>query len=66
MAKKEDRFVKNYSKGGMEDCEIWVDIETGVNYFFHFSGYAGGLCPLLDRDGNPVVSSQSELEDLKR
>ena len=37
--------------------EIWVDKETGVNYIFHSSGSAGGLCPLLDREGKPVVSA---------
>lgn len=37
--------------------EIWVDKETGVNYVFHASGYAGGMTPLLDEDGKPVVSS---------
>ena len=37
--------------------EIWVDRETGVNYLFRASGYGGGLTVLLDRDGNPVVSS---------
>lgn len=36
--------------------EIWVDKETGVNYVFHASGYSGGLTPLLDRDGKPVIS----------
>ena len=36
--------------------EIRVDKETGVNYVFHASGYAGGMTPLLDRDGKPVVS----------
>ena len=45
------RFIKVYSKGAMEGCEIWVDTETGVNYFYHFSGYSGGLTPLLDSDG---------------
>jgi hypothetical protein len=33
-----------------------VDKETGVNYVFHASGHAGGMTPLLDRDGKPVVS----------
>ena len=36
--------------------EIWVDRETGVNYVFHASGYAGGMTPLLDRDGKLVIS----------
>ena len=29
----------------------------GVNYLFHASGYAGGMTPLLDREGKPVVSA---------
>ena len=53
---KSDRFEKLYSQGTMNVMEIWVDRETGVNYVFHASGYAGGMTPLLDRDGKPVVS----------
>ncbi len=52
----EKRFVKIYSDGVMTTTEIWVDIQTGVNYLFHTSGYAGGLTPLLDREGKPVLS----------
>ena len=55
MAKAE-RFEKIFSQGAFSTMEIWVDKETGVNYLFHQSGYAGGLTPLLDRDGKPVVS----------
>ncbi|MDO4207484.1 MAG: DUF6440 family protein [Lachnospiraceae bacterium] len=51
-----NRFEKVYSQGALNAMEIWVDKETGVNYLFHASGYAGGLTPLLDRDGKPVVS----------
>lgn len=53
---KNDRFEKVYSQGTMNVMEIWVDKETGVNYVFHASGYAGGMTVLLDRDGKPVVS----------
>lgn len=53
---KNNRFEKVYSQGGMSVMEIWVDKETGVNYVFHASGYAGGMTVLLDRDGKPVVS----------
>ena len=56
MAKTNDRFEKTYSQGTMNVTEIWVDRETGVNYFFHASGYAGGLTPLLGRDGNPIIT----------
>ena len=55
MAK--DRFVKIYNQGTLNITEIWVDRETGVNYVFHASGYAGGLTPLLDRDGKPVITA---------
>jgi hypothetical protein len=53
---KNERFEKIYSQGKVNIMEIWVDKETGVNYVFHQSGYAGGMTPLLDRDGKPVVS----------
>ena len=53
---KNDRFEKLYSQGTMNVMEIWVDRETGVKYVFHASGYAGGMTPLLERDGRPVVS----------
>ena len=54
---KNERFEKVYSQGAMNVMEIWVDKETGVNYVFHVSGYAGGMTPLLDREGKPVISS---------
>ena len=53
----EKRFEKVYSQGALEGTEIWVDKETGVNYLYHFSGYTGGLTPLLDRDGKPVITT---------
>lgn len=54
MAKK--RFVKTYSQGTLDVIEVFVDRETGVNYIFRASGNAGGLTPLLDRAGNPVIT----------
>lgn len=53
---KEKRFEKIYSQG-MGSMEIWVDKETGVNYLYRQSGYAGGMTVLLDRDGKPVITS---------
>ena len=53
----EKRFVKVYDDGAFGSNEIWVDKETGVNYLFHASGYAGGLTPLLNRDGTPVITT---------
>ena len=54
---KDKRFQRIYKQGGLETCEIFVDTETGVQYLFRASGYAGGLTPLLDAQGNPVVTS---------
>ena len=55
MAKSE-RFEKVYTQGKVTVMEIWVDKETGVNYVFHASGYSGGMTPLLDSEGKPVIS----------
>lgn len=52
---KEKRFEKVYSQD-LGSVSILVDKETGINYLFCQSGYAGGLTPLLDRDGKPVVT----------
>lgn len=54
MAKK--RFKKVYTQGNLGAMEIIIDTETGVNYLFAKSGYAGGLAPLLDKDGKPVIT----------
>ena len=54
---RDDRFKKIYSQGKLTVTEIWVDRTTGVNYIWHSSGYGGGLSPLLDRDGKPVVTT---------
>ncbi len=56
-----ERFVKAYSQGILSTIEIWVDTETGVNYLFRSSGEAGGLTPLLDKDGKPVVTPTENL-----
>ena len=56
----EKRFKKLYSQGAVDNVEIWVDTETGVNYMFKHSGYAGGLTPLLDVNGKPVITRDIE------
>lgn len=59
MAKNDDRFiVKEKSGSQLKDSgvmQVIVDKETGVNYLWIKSGYAGGLTPLLDADGKPVT-----------
>lgn len=54
--KNKERFEKVYSQGVANVTEIWVDKETGVNYMYHSCSYGGGLTPLLDREGKPVIS----------
>ena len=53
---KNTRFEKVFTQGAVNVTEIWVDKDTGVNYLYHVSGYSGGLTPLLDREGKPVIS----------
>ncbi|MBP1533188.1 MAG: xylan 1,4-beta-xylosidase [Ruminococcus sp.] len=53
---KNNRFETVYSQGTLDVVKILVDKETGVNYVFAKEGYAGGLTPLLDKDGKPVIT----------
>lgn len=58
MAKKDHRFLERYSQSTFAtETKILVDRETGVNYLFHHAGYAGGLTPLLDREGRPIITT---------
>ena len=40
---------------------IYVDRQTGVNYLFAQSGYAGGLTVLVDAQGKPIITPPSQL-----
>ncbi len=53
------RFEKTYEQGVVNQVEIWVDRETGVNYLWINDGSAGGLTPLLGRDGKPIITAVS-------
>ncbi len=59
MGKSDERFVLKEKSGGLLSShvsQVIVDKETGVNYLFVTSGYAGGLTPLLDATGKPIVT----------
>lgn len=56
----DERFVKIYKQGTVSVIEIWVDKATGVNYLYRRDGYSGGLTPLLDKDGKPIISNLGE------
>lgn len=52
---KEKRFKKIYSQN-CGSIEILIDKETGINYLFRSSGYAGGMTVLLDKYGKPIIT----------
>ena len=54
-----DRFeviYKEVHSAGLDKKIIFVDRETGVNYLYAQVGYGGGLTPLLDPDGKPIIT----------
>ena len=66
---KNDRFIRIYTQGdtlsqaSTHHVEIWVDKVTGVNYIYCSErGGCGGMTPLIDRDGKPVLTTPEELE----
>jgi hypothetical protein len=59
---KEKRFIWEKAQSGlMKQLSVIIDTETGVNYLFVEEGYAGGLTPLLDKDGKPIITPPSEM-----
>ena len=65
MSKKDDRFIIVHREGSEFSISraILVDRETGVNYLMIKSGYGAGITPLLDSNGQPVVSSIGDFAD---
>ena len=64
MSKKDHRFLAQYTQSTFgTETTILVDRQTGVNYLFHHAGYGGGLTPLLDREGRPVITAIPSDED---
>ena len=56
---KTKRFICTEISGGAFDgtqSRVLVDRETGVNYLWTASGYAGGLTVLVDAEGKPIVT----------
>lgn len=55
-----DRFIVQKEDSGSfgfgTGTKIIVDKETGVQYLFVTSGYAGGLTLLVGRDGKPLLA----------
>lgn len=58
MAKKDERFEMILQEGNgltAPTRTILRDTATGVQYLFVQSGYGGGLTPLLDQEGRPLL-----------
>ena len=63
--KKEKRFIVTQTQSGgftSPGLYVLVDKETGVNYVYAAGGYGGGITPLLDTNGKPIVTPLRELE----
>lgn len=56
MFDKGKRFEVVHKEGTFSGSKIIVDKETGINYLFSWDGNAGGITPLLDREGKPVIT----------
>lgn len=65
MAKKDKRFIVTEKEGSefTNFMQVIVDKKTGVNYLWIKSGYSGGLTPLLDREGKPVITRVADIEE---
>lgn len=58
MVKKSERFEIVQQQGNgltSPQCMVLMDTVTGVQYLFVQAGYAGGLCPLVDKEGGPLT-----------
>ena len=52
-----DRFVVVHKESTFNtSTQVIVDTATGVCYLWHRDGYSGGLTPLLDKDGKPIIT----------
>ena len=59
--KKPKRFiVKEEQAIGLSGIRILIDTKTGVNYLNTIGEVYAGLTPLLDENGNVVVSPVSD------
>jgi hypothetical protein len=44
----------------MDWFRIYRDKQTGVQYLWKQQGSGGGICPLLDKDGKPLINDSGE------
>jgi len=60
--RKEKKFevISGENLSLMMSAFVIRDKQTGVLYLFAKSGYGGGLTPLLDAEGKPIVEKSNE------
>lgn len=56
MAKDRFDIQEKTTMNLLTETMVIVDKETGVNYLYVGRGYCGGLTPLIDADGKPIVT----------
>lgn len=50
------RFEITETAGSVKGFYVVVDKETGVNYVVAKFGTGVGICPLIDKNGKPIVT----------
>ncbi len=59
-----ERFERVYKQSSFTANQyIWVDRETGVQYLVVSCGQGGGITPLIDADGKPLLYKEEAEED---
>lgn len=56
MAKDRFDIKEKEDLSFITEAVVIVDKETGVNYLFVHRGNGGGLTPLIDAEGKPIVT----------
>ena len=55
MSKKRFEVIYSQKASFGESIRIIRDTETGVAYLSNQNGYSGGICPLLNSEGKPMI-----------
>ena len=56
MSKDRVDIIEKENLSILTDACVIIDKETGVNYLYVCRGYGGGLTPLLDAEGKPIIT----------
>ncbi|MCL2843221.1 MAG: DUF6440 family protein [Oscillospiraceae bacterium] len=62
FGKKNEKRFEHIHKEGRETnigLHVFRDTQTGVHYVVACIGAGGGITPLLDKDGKPVIGHYS-------